>query len=230
MTRLHAAMLALSAAATLAAPALAQTVSDGGSDQTVRTNRTYIAGTVGYAMPNDLQSDAGVRAGLTSGAAYTVALGRSFGPLRAEIEGGYRRSRVESASGFGLFVPGTGRVSAWSAMANVYLDPKFSIGIIQPYIGGGVGVADFRARNVSATGLPAGLPVTDIGAVSGSKTGFAYQGMAGLGIGLGQNAALTIGYRYFATPGADIDMSTGGKVNIRGLKVHSVDAGVRFAF
>lgn len=222
---MHRATSSLLAIIASAGPGVAPVVA-----QTAQSGQTYVAATVGYAMPKNVRSSVGVAADLGSGIAGTVAVGRGFGAFRGEIEGGYREARVGRATGFGVDVPGTGRVSALSAMANLYFDPAFSIGPVQPYVGGGIGIARFRARDISAIGLPPIPPVTSLGPVSGSEVGLAWQAMAGLALALGNNAALTVGYRYFGTPGVDVSVPVAGTVNVGGLRVHSVDAGVRFAF
>lgn len=190
----------------------------------------YVALGGSRTFPNSIESDAGLRGDLKDGYGVTGAFGRSFGAVRGELEVGYRRNNVGSASGFGLQLPGRGRATALSGMANVYVDPNFSIGPLKPYIGGGIGVARFRATDIAATGLPVGGPVTSFGPVSASKTGFAYQAMAGVGIALSENATFTIGYRYFATPGVTVNVPLFNDVRIDGLKVHAGEAGIRFAF
>jgi opacity protein-like surface antigen len=192
--------------------------------------QSYVVGSVGYVSPQDLRTSAGVRGKIKDGGAVTLAVGSSFGPIRGEVEGGYRAVKVGSVQGFGLRAAGTGKLSALSAMANAYFDPAFSLGPLKPYVGGGIGVARFQARNVSAVGLPAGLPVTSIGPLSGSKTGFAYQAMAGVGLAVGGNGALTLGYRYFATPGVTTRAPVIGDVRIRGLKTHAAEVGFRLTF
>ncbi|MGI4877271.1 MAG: outer membrane protein [Janthinobacterium lividum] len=189
----------------------------------------YITGTAGYSFPNDITTDAGIRGKLKDGYALTLAGGTSIGPIRAEIEGSYRENKVGGASGFGLTLPGTGRASALSAMANAYFDPAFSLGPLKPYVGGGIGVSRFRASNISAVGIPFLGPVTGFGPINGSRTGFAYQAMAGVGIALAPHTALTVGYRYFATPGVSTDAGQFGRVHIDGLKIHAIEAGIRFA-
>lgn len=191
----------------------------------------YIAATGALTMPKSLTTDTGISGELKNGYAVTVAVGSGFGPIRAELEGSYRRNRVEGASGFGLELPGTGTATALSGMANAYLDPAFNLGPLKPYIGGGVGISRFRASNVAALGLPFGGPVTDFGPISGERTGFAWQLMAGVGLALSEKAALTVGYRYFATPGVTVnDIPQFNSVRINGLKIHAVEAGVRFTF
>ena len=195
-----------------------------------RPTAPYIAGSFSYIMPEDVTSSVGVRARLDDGFGVTLAIGRRFGPVRGEIEGGYRQADVGGATGFGLSVPGTGRLSSLSAMANVLFDPAFQLGPFQPYIGGGIGIARFRARNVSAVGLPALPPVTQIGSIEGSETGFAYQGMAGLGIATGDTGTITVGYRYFATPSITTRAGLLGDVRVNGLRTHAIEAGFRLNF
>ncbi|NJC07325.1 outer membrane protein [Polymorphobacter fuscus] len=191
----------------------------------------YVAATGALTFPKSLETDTGISGELNNGYAFTLAVGTGIGPIRAEIEGSYRRSSVEGASGFGLDLPGTGNASALSAMANAYFDPAFNIGPLQPYVGGGVGISRFRASNVAALGLPFGGPVTSFGPISGDRTGFAWQLMAGVGVALTEKAAFTLGYRYFATPGVTVnDVPQFNSVRINGLKIHAVEAGVRLSF
>lgn len=89
-------------------------------------------------------------------------------------------------------------------MVNAYLEPSLGLGTIRPYYGGGVGLARFRARGVNAFGLPIVVPQASLGPVTGSKTGFAYQAMAGLSGPVSDHVTASFGYRYFGTPsGAD---------------------------
>ena len=206
------AMRAIAAAAALvafASPAGAQT-------------RPYLAGTAGYTFPETVGSNIGVEAETKRGYAVTGAAGYSFGNVRAELEAGYRKSDVDEARGLGLRVEGTGEVSALSALANAYYEPRLQLGPLQPYIGGGAGIARFKARRVGAVGVPG------LGPVSASETGFAYQLMAGAGWRVSEQATLTAGYRYFATPDIDTTVAAVGPVKIDGLGLHAVEIGLRF--
>lgn len=191
----------------------------------------YVAVGGGLTMPRDLKTDTGISGDLKNGYAITGAIGSGFGPVRAELEASYRRNDVGGARGFGIALPGSGHASALSAMVNAYFDPALNLGPIKPYVGGGVGIARFRASEVAGVGLPFGGPVTSFGPVSGSRTGFAWQLMAGVGVALSETSALTVGYRYFATPGVTVnDIPQFGSVRIDGLKMHAVEAGIRFGF
>lgn len=185
---------------------------------------TYVSGSVGYTSAEEFSSSIGVEADIDDGYAFTGAVGRSFGVLRGEIEASYRQSNVGEARGLGLAVEGDGDVSALSAMANLYLDPSFTLGPLKPYVGGGIGVSRFRANDVEAVGVPG------LGPVSASETGFAWQLMAGVGFALSEQATLTAGYRYFATPDVETDVDPFGEVDIEGLGLHAVEVGLRFGF
>lgn len=184
----------------------------------------YVAGSVGYTAADDFETDVSVEANIKNGYAVTGGLGRSFGALRGEIEGSYRRSKVDQARGLGLVVEGNGDVSALSAMANIYFDPALELGPVQPYVGGGVGVSRFRARNVEAVGVP-GIPP-----LSGTETGFAWQLMAGVGLPLSEQATLTAGYRYFATPDVKAKVASLGSVEVDGLGLHAAEIGLHLRF
>jgi len=186
-------------------------------------DRTYVAGSLGYTFADDFETDVGVEASLKNGYAVTGAVGRSFGPLRGELEGSYRRSKVDEARGLGVVVEGNGEVSALSAMANLYFDPAVQFGPVKPYVGGGIGVSRFRARDVEAVGIP------NLSPLSGKETGFAWQLMAGAGLALSEQATLTAGYRYFATPDVKANVAPLGSVRVDGLGLHAVEVGLRLS-
>ena len=184
----------------------------------------YVAGSVGYTFPETVGSSIGLEARTSGGYSLIGAAGYDFSSFRVELEGSHRQSGVDEARGLGLSVEGDGDVSALSAMANVYFDPAFQIGPLQPYIGGGAGISRFRADEVDAVGIPG------IDAVSASETGFAYQFMAGVGWQLSEQATLTAGYRYFATPNIQTDIDSLGPVEIDGLGLHALELGLRLRF
>jgi opacity protein-like surface antigen len=51
--------------------------------------------------------------------------------------------------------------------------------------------------------------------------------MAGVGLAVGSSSTVTLGYRYFATPGATTNAPVIGNVRIRGLKTHAAEVGLR---
>ncbi|MEG3166560.1 outer membrane beta-barrel protein [Sphingomonas sp. PB2P19] len=220
----------------MASPAFAQDDSAGSSyDASASTlpldgSGLYVAIGGGLVLGQRLRTDAGVSAKLDDGYMGLGAIGGRVGPFRGEIEGSYRRASVNSASGFGLRLLGTGYVSALSGMGNLYLEPSLGLRSVRPYFGGGVGVSRFKARDVGAVGLPTGGPQTSLGTISGSKTVFAYQAMAGLSGPVTEHVTASFGYRYFATPSADLETPLIGSVRVRGLKAHGLEAGLRLTF
>lgn len=184
----------------------------------------YVAGSIGYIFPDSVGSSIGLNAQTNGGYSLIGAAGYNFRSIRVELEGSYRESSVDKARGFGLSVQGTGDVSALSAIANVYLDPSFQIGPLRPYIGGGAGISRFKANKVDAPGI------SGVDAISATEMGFAYQFMAGVGWQLSTHATVTTGYRYFATPGIETDVDSVGSVNIDGLGLHTLEAGIRLRF
>lgn len=208
--------------ALLAAPAAAQ--------DSPAQGRTYVAGSFGYTFAENFESSVGVEADTEDGYAVIAAIGRSFGVVRGEIEASYRQADVGDARGFGFTAPARGDLSALSAMANIYFDPAVELGRVKPYVGGGLGISRFKADNVAAVSIPGIGPVTGLGPVSGSETGFAYQFMAGAGIALSEQATLNAGYRYFATPDVTASVAPLGRVRIDGLGLHAIEVGVRFGF
>jgi opacity protein-like surface antigen len=184
----------------------------------------YVAGAVGYTFPESIDSSVGLEAEIDGGYSVIGAGGYHFEGFRVELEGSYRTSSVGEARAAGLSVEGDGDVSALSAMANVYFDPAVQLGPIQPYIGAGAGISRFKAEDVEAVG------VAGLGPVSASETGFAYQFMAGAGLRISEQATLTAGYRYFATPSIETTIDPLGSVEVDGLGLHSVEVGVRARF
>ncbi|MBB5717047.1 opacity protein-like surface antigen [Sphingomonas aerophila] len=218
-------------------PAYAQATSTGTSDDRSAADAApsegsgiYVAVGGGLVLSERLRTNAGVSAKLDDGFMGLAAIGGRVGPFRGELEGSYRRASINSATGFGLRAVGRGRVSALSGMANLYLEPSLGLGAIRPYLGGGVGVSRFRARDVGAVGLPVSALPLSIGTVSGSKTVFAYQAMAGLSGPVTDHVTASFGYRYFATPSADLSAPLVGSVRVRGLRSHGIEAGLRFGF
>jgi opacity protein-like surface antigen len=171
----------------------------------------YVAGAVGYTFPENIDSSVGLEAEIEGGYSVIGAGGYDFEGFRVELEGSYRTSGVGQARAAGLSVEGDGDVSALSAMANVY-------------IGAGAGISRFKAEDVEAVG------VAGFGPVSASETGFAYQFMAGAGLRISEQATLTAGYRYFATPSIETTIDPLGSVEIDGLGLHSVEVGIRARF
>lgn len=91
-------------------------------------------------------------------------------------------------------------------LANFWFGLPLS-GIFSPYFGGGVGVAhvnaDFGVEDLP-TGNGASSPPLSV-SLEADEWSFAYQLGAGLLIGLSENVAIDIGYRFKAIPNIDLD-------------------------
>ncbi|MHA7872199.1 MAG: OmpA family protein, partial [Hyphococcus sp.] len=100
-----------------------------------------------------------------------------------------------------------------------------------PYIGGGAGIAniDPDISGANAFGAPA-APMTI--AYGGSRSLFAYQGIAGVAFQLAERVALDVSYRYFATEKGNFDGTlNGAPANFDvSYHTHSLFAGLRWNF
>ncbi|MEQ1490172.1 MAG: outer membrane beta-barrel protein [Terricaulis sp.] len=114
--------------------------------------------------------------------------------FRLEGELGHRRNPMEDAGTSGVF--NTGDINAWSAMANLFYDFNRG-GKLEPYVGIGVGAARINVRGTDS--------INPFFFVDGEDTVFAYQGMVGFAVGLGEQWDLDVGYRYFKADGAEYD-------------------------
>ena len=102
---------------------------------------------------------------------------------------------------------------------------------ITPFFGGGVGFANVNPT-ISGTN-PAGAPVSPLTIAYGdSKTGFAYQGIAGLAFQLAENVSLDLSYRYFATKKLNfVGTLNGAPAAIdAAYSSHNLMAGLRVSF
>lgn len=133
----------------------------------------------------------------------SVASGRAFASgLRVEGELAYRAADVESSVGI---APGA-EASAISLLANMVYDFNRG-GQFQPYVGAGVGVTQVDGRSFNNASLP-----SDLVGFDDTDTNFAYQVLAGVGVGLSERVTLDVGYRYFAAP--DLEFSGRGLLGV----------------
>ena len=169
----------------------------------------------------------------TAGPVGLADLGWGFGNgLRLEIEGSYRSNGISGISSRrvnGLLMPLTnveGNAATYAVMANALYDIPFRpFGLLQPYIGAGVGVGWLDLGNAHGNepeifrvqGNTVEAPsVTDFG----TAAAFAYQAMAGVSVPLsflpGLSASLE--YRFLGTATANLptthtSTATGDLVN-----------------
>lgn len=173
----------------------------------------------------------------------SIAIGMHMTPVRLELEGSYGRLKVadtddnlndpkfrvdETASTGAKYVDFVNDgFSDFAGLLNVYYDATGMFGMdgnsVVPYIGGGFGVARVKFQEIS-------------------KNTLAYQGKAGVTVGLSGEARFYIGYKYFAVSDGDKGFegvtggtATGGptdtKFDIKApYAVHTAEAGVIMMF
>lgn len=165
---------------------------------------------------------------MESGAGAQIAMGRRIGNTRLEIEGGYTSNKSDH---YVAVVPPTGEIAsegghkAWRAMANAYYD--FGSGDFRPYIGGGIGYVDIKARLFAARApFPNETPFLIL---DDHKGEFAYQAMAGVAYQISPSVALTAQYRWLSAGEVHFrDLS--GFEHIREHKGSNIDVGLRIGF
>jgi OmpA-OmpF porin, OOP family len=150
-------------------------------------------------------------------------IGYRFGDgLRAGLELAYNAGTIGTITGGPAGrAGGKGSVDAWTGMLVGYYD--FDTGsALRPYVGAGVGFASVSANDVRNT-----LAVT--GRVDDEDTGFAYQLGAGVAYEFSPNTELTVGYRYLASNGLEMQSSTGAGFKFD-YQSHAVLVGLRYTF
>jgi OOP family OmpA-OmpF porin len=161
-----------------------------------------------------------------------VNIGYDFGAFRMEAEVGYREARLRQYSALGTTPNGTaaaygagnrqgfGRTNALSFMVNGLLDFGPDDGV-QGFVGGGVGVARVKFRNLNF--------FSNFPFLSDSDTNFAYQGLAGVRAPLTDNVDVSLKYRFFNS--AHIDVVNIGNQSIRTrFRSHSILGGLTMNF
>lgn len=128
----------------------------------------------------------------------------------------------------------TSSVSAWSLLANAYVDIG-TYGIFTPYVGAGVGATRVKwdkLRNTSCSiNNPNGCdPTTEHGGKG--KWRFTYALMAGTAIDLTCNLKADVGYRFRNVDDGDMfGFANGGGPGFdKGLYIHEARAGLRYSF
>ncbi len=164
---------------------------------------------------------------LDDGFGMTVAVGYNFGAVRLEGEGGYRNNNVDELKSGGVrVIGGDADFQAFSLMVNAIAEaPLGDRFFIYGGVGGGLVVADMETR------VP-GVAESDI--VAGA---LAYQLMAGVGVNLSDQVALTVGYRLFSAfdsdfDNEDIDESDNDELegSMNFPVIHCVEVGLRYTF
>lgn len=178
----------------------------------------YVSGGLGVHDPYDADIEGtgiNTSAELDQGFAGLIGLGFDYGSnWRAELEGAYRGSEVGNIGA----VNGTGDADAYSAIANLFYD--FNIGGgIEPYIGGGLGMAQVDLDSASPIG---GSSIND------DDWGFAIQAGAGFAVPLNDRIKLTADYRFLSVQDLTYTTAAGTGVDVD-YNDHAIFLGVRFA-
>ena len=197
-------------AMSLAAPMAAQAAEDG----------FYAEGRIGLSLPLNSDLDSATTSqevDLDRSIVGNVAVGHGYGNgVRTELEIGFRENDVDSISGGGS---GTGDVATWSFMANALYDVAVD-GPLKPFFGIGAGIARIDASGATPS---TGTSIND------TDTAFAWQGMAGVAYAVNERVKLTLGYRYFAVPDADLNNNVGTSFETD-YASHDVLFGLRYSF
>lgn len=156
---------------------------------------------------------------------------------RTEFELGYRNNDIDdiapNGAGFSGWPTGTivGDTETFSFMANLLYDLDFFDSGITPFVGGGIG---FASVDQSITGSnPLGAPTAPLTVgITGSKSIFAYQGIAGIAFSLAENLSLDLSYRYFRTKKVEYSGTLNGAPAAIAVDnaAHSAFAGLRWNF
>lgn len=171
----------------------------------------YVGGTGGYTFPDDIDVNQGPiesELDLDEGWSVTGAVGAYVGAFRIEGEGSYRENDFDQGSP--ILDIGDGTLSAWSAMANVYLDIPISE-VFELYVGGGAGWAwvDTEAD-------------TSLGDIDEQDDGFAWQVMAGATFNVNERTHVLVGYRLWSTEDLEFDSTDADQPLI-----HTAEVGLR---
>ena len=162
------------------------------------------------------------------GYAFEAALGQAYANnFRAEIELGYRSSRISSniiindgGSGLlnGIVVPITdGRADAYSVMLNGYYDFDYG-NLFTPFIGVGAG----------GTLIDVDSTTFGINLINDSDLVYAYQGIIGVSYDSSLGVSFNLSYNYFRTTNPRFRDSTGVEIESR-YRSHGVMLGMRMA-
>jgi OmpA-OmpF porin, OOP family len=192
-----------------------------------------IKGGPSIAQTAQHETDAGVNAALVdTKTGFNVAgeIGYDFGIFRTGFELGYQSFGVNGVNnqiGLPLIGPagnnlnGSGSSRALSFMLNGVFDVINGDGPWGAYVGGGIGIAQFKGSKY-ATGTNAPF-------VNDSDTGLAFQLLAGLRRELSDNVDLTLDYKFFNMSAIDLLTTNGINLNSR-HRSQSLMAGFAYNF
>ncbi|MEJ8574095.1 outer membrane protein [Microbaculum marinum] len=201
-----------------------------------------------------LRGDVGYRAYTGPDASYQPALGGTLGYYDQDLDDawlvgfglGYKfnewfRTDVTvdyaAPSDFGgriacIACPGlpytleSGRISAWTVMANAYIDLGNWAGLT-PYVGGGIGAANLRLSDYTGYNPPF-LAATGRFGADADAWNFAWSATAGASYDLTSNLLLDVNYRYLAMGDVSTVDQIGGRIAIDDVNSHEFRVGLRY--
>lgn len=194
-----------------------------------RAGEMYVSVSGGASFLEDSEhvglEDLGLSNSIEFDTGYTanVAIGKYFGPFRAEGEIGYREADIDRATIAGAEVGSQffrGEVDALSLMANGYADIALSR-TLDWYIGAGIGAARIKG-DIAGSGTISGITYT---LDSDTDWVFAWQLMTGIGWQVAEPATVTLGYRLWNTEDPEFELG-----EFESPLIHTVEIGVRFDF
>lgn len=186
-----------------------------GAGDTATAQTDFVDGADPGTIDYDL--DTSIAGGLVLGWHYTTT-------LRSELEFSHSGAQVSATTvDTAALAPSTeasdGDVQITYLMANGWVDVSLA-GAINPYVGGGLGVA-----HVSGDATRTGGTL-----VLGSDNGLAAQVGAGLRFPTAIGGAIDIGYRYKTVTGAELDQTGSAFTTDGEFSSHSLNIGYIFNF
>lgn len=182
----------------------------------------YVGGNLNMPFQRDADS---ALSGVTNVIEYKTGWGLdgyggyAFGNgFRTEAELAYRHSEADDVTGTNSGATGGG-IHNWGLMGNVLYDIETGTRLT-PYVGAGIGAASVSADN---------LRTINGAELDSRRMAFAYQGIAGVALGLEGGWDFTADYRYFATPDVRFKTDAGVRAETENAS-HNLMMGIRYTF
>jgi opacity protein-like surface antigen len=177
----------------------------------------YVSGLAGLGIREDAKWRGNLdgTVSMEDGPTLFAAVGRSFSPFRAEIEGGYLTNRLDKYSPWYGSFRLKGDSTVWSGLLNGYVDFDLNAPVLA-YATAGVGMAKVSIEDLAPRGGSSMLDADD--------TAFAWQVGAGAAYPFTRQIWLDARYRYMAT--SDLDFE-GTRAE---FATHIIMIGLRVAF
>jgi OmpA-OmpF porin, OOP family len=185
------------------------------------TEGWYGRADIGYSIDGDVSFSSPVDEDVSFEEDWMESIGAGYAldnGLRLEFELAHRFNQMEPVDDFIT----TGDARSWSGMVNAYYDFNRG-GTFEPYVGLGIGAARVSLSTADHPSLTY---------IDNNDTALAYQGLAGVAIGLSERLDLDIGYRYFRADELTWFGSQGGdNIDFEGEYTHqAVTVGLRYDF